>query len=206
MLKLLLLFAHLLGTSLALGAIVATDIRLLRRLADDRVRIAPPNPFVMRLITIALTVLYLTGGALVALGLLDDPTYVSGNPKLQAKLILVALLSINALVLHHYTFPGLARGRRVARWKVGDFMRVALPVALSNCLWMYCAFLGIARPWSRTVSMGFVLGTAGWLFVAALAGVTAILVIAAQDRTDAEPGWIDALKRRIDALATALHI
>lgn len=203
MLKLLLLFAHLLGTSLALGAIVATDIRLLRKLADDRVRIAPPNPFVMRLITLALLVLYVTGAAMVALGLVDNPEYLS-NPKLQAKLLLVAVLSVNALVLHHYTFPGLARGRRVARWKVGDFIRVALPVSLSNCLWMYCAFLGIARPWNHAVSLGFVLGTAAWLCALTLAVVTTILVIAAQDRTDAEPGWIDGLKRQLGALATAL--
>ena len=205
MLKLLLLFAHLLGTSLALGAIVATDIRLLRRLADERVRIAPPNPYVMRLITLALLILYATGAALLWLGLSEQGDYLS-NPKLQAKLILVALLSLNALVLHRYTFPGLARGRRVARWKVRDFMRVAVPVALSNCLWMYCAFLGIARPWNYTVSIGFVLGTALWLFAATLAGVTTLLVIAAQDRTGAAPGWIDALKRRLGALATALHI
>ena len=203
MLKLLLLFAHLLGTSLALGAIVATDIRLLRKLADERVRIAPPNPFVMRLITLALLALYVTGAAMVALGLAADPEYLS-NTKLQAKLLLVAALSVNALVLHHYTFPGLARGRRVARWKIGDFMRVALPVSLSNCLWMYCAFLGIARPWNHAVSLGFVLGTAAWLSALTLAAVTAILVIAAQDRTDAEPGWIDGLKRQLGALATAL--
>lgn len=206
MFKLLLLFAHLLGTSLALGAIVATDIRLLRRLADDRVRIAPPNPYVMRLITIALMVLIATGGALITLGIAEDPSYLSGNPKLQGKLVLVALLTINAFVLHRYTFPGLARGRRVARWKPRDFLRVAVPVALSNCLWLYCAFLGIARPWSGTVSIDFVLGTALWLFGAALIGVTAVLMIAAQDRTHAEPGWIDVLKRRIDALATALRI
>ncbi len=204
MLKLLLLFAHLLGTSLALGAIVATDIRLLRRLADDRVRIAPPNPYVMRLITLALLLLYTTGSAMLALGLSENPDYLS-NPKLQAKLVLVAVLTINALVLHHATFPGLARGRRVARWKPRDFLRVAVPVALSNCLWMYCAFLGIARPWNHTVSVGFVLGTALWLFAAALAGVTAILVIAAQDRTGTEPGWIDTLKRRLGALANALR-
>lgn len=204
--KLLLLFAHLLGTSLALGAIVATDIRLLRRLADDRVRIAPPNPFVMRLITLALAVLFVTGAAMIGLGLLDDPAYLSGNPKLQAKLVLVAVLAINALVLHHYTFPGLARGRRVARWKPRDFLRVAVPVSVSNCLWMYVAFLGIARPWSHTVTMEFVFGTALWLLAATLAGVTTILVIAAQDRTHAEPGWIDGLKRRLDAVATALHI
>ena len=202
--KLLLLFAHLLGTSLALGAIVATDIRLLGKLADERVRIAPPNPFVMRLITLALGVLYATGTALVVLGLIADPDYLA-NPKLQAKLILVVLLSINALVLHRYTFPGLARGRRVARWKLRDFLRVAVPVSLSNCLWMYCAFLGIARPWNNTVSLGFVLGTAGWLFAAALAGITTLLALAAQDRTDTEPGWIDGLKRQLGALATALR-
>ena len=205
MFKLLLLFAHLLGTSLALGAIVATDIRLLRRLADDRVRIAPPNPFVMRLITVALLLLYATGTAMIALGVTGDPDYLSNNPKLQAKLVLIALLTVNALVLHRYTFPGLARGRRVARWKVGDFMRVAVPVSLSNCLWMYCAFLGIARPWNHSASFGFVLGTGAWLFAATLAAVTTILVVAAQDRTDAEPGWIDVLKRQLGAVATALR-
>ena len=205
MLKLLLLFAHLLGTSMALGAIVATDIRLLGKLADNRVRIAPPNPFVMRLISLALLVLYTTGAALLAVCVADDPNYLA-NPKMQAKLLLVALLSVNALVLHHITFPGLARGRRVARWKPVDFMRVALPVSLSNCLWMYCAFLGIARPWNHAVSLGFVLGTAAWLFALTLVGVTAILMVAAQDRTDAEPGRIDALKRQLGALASALRV
>ena len=204
MVKLLLLFAHLLGTSLALGAIVATDIRLLGKLADHRVRIAPPNPFVMRLITVALMVLYATGTALVLLGLNDDPAYLD-NPKLQAKLILVAVLSLNAMVLHRYTFPGLARGRRVARWKWQDFMRVAVPVSLSNCLWMYCAFLGIARPWNHDTSLGFVLGTALWLFAATLAGIAVVLAVAAQDRTDTTPGWIDAVKRQLGALATALR-
>ncbi len=205
MFTLLLLFAHLLGTSLALGAIVATDIRLLRRLADDRVRIAPPNPYVMRLIALALLVLFVTGSALLLIGIGERPDYLSANPKLQAKLILVAVLAINALVLHRFTFPGLARGRRVARWKVLDFLRVAIPVALSNCLWMYCAFLGIARPWSYGTSLEFVLGTALWLCAATLAIVTSLLVIAAQDRTGADPGWIDALKRQLGALAAALR-
>jgi hypothetical protein len=202
--KLLLLFTHLLGTSLALGAIVATDIRLLRRLADDRVRIAPPNPYVMRLITLAMVVLCTSGAALVGLGMADNPEYLA-NAKLQGKLVLVAVLALNALVLHHVTFPGLARGRRVARWKLRDFLRVAVPVALSNCLWMYCAFLGIARPWNFNVTLGFVLGTAAWLFAATLAAITAVLVVAAQDRTDAAPGWIDALKRQLGVLATVLR-
>ncbi len=203
MIKLLLLFAHLLGTSMALGAIVATDIRLLGKLADDRVRIAPPNPFVMRLIALSLAVLYVTGAALVGLGQLADPDYLS-NPKLLAKLVLVLILSVNALVLHRYTFPGLARGRRVARWKTSDFLRVAVPVSISNCLWMFCAFLGIARPWNHTVSFSFVLITATALWLVVLVGIAAILMVAAQDRTGLEPNWIDALKRHLGALAARL--
>jgi hypothetical protein len=203
--KLIILFAHLLGTSLALGAIVATDIRLLGRLAQTRVRIAPPNPFVMRLISLALALLYLTGGCLVWLGWSADPAYLS-NPKLQGKLILVLLLSLNALVLHRITFPGLAGARRVARWKARDFVRVAVPVALSNALWMYCAFLGIARPWNHTVSLSFVLGTAAAVFGVTLLGVCALLAVAAQDRTGRAAGRIDAMKRQMAWLAGAMRV
>jgi hypothetical protein len=32
-----------------------------------------------------------------------------------------------------------------------------MPVALSNCLWMFCAFLGIARPWNDSMPMRDVL-------------------------------------------------
>jgi hypothetical protein len=205
MFKLIVLFAHLLATCLALGSIMATDLRLLGRLAQARVRMAAPSPFVMRLISLALALLYLTGGCLMWLGWRADPASLS-NPKLQGKLLLVLLLSMNALVLHRVTFPGLARGRRVARWKCRDFMNVALPVALSNALWMYCAFLGIARPWNHTVSLGFVLGTAAALFGATLAGVCALLAFAAQDRTGREPGRIDALKRQMAWLAGALRV
>ena len=202
---LLVLFAHLLGTCVALGAIVATDLRLLGRLAQTRVRIAPPNPFVMRLISVALAVLYLSGACLVWIGWSADAAYLD-NPKLQGKLILVLLLSLNALVLHHITFPGLARGRRVARWKPRDFVRVAVPVALSNALWMYCAFLGIARPWNHTVSLEFVLSAAAAVFGMALAGVSLLLGVAAQDRTGRAPGRIDAMKRHMAWLAGALRV
>lgn len=179
-LKLLLVFAHLLGTSLALGAIMTADIRLLRRLAGGCTRIAAPQAFLKSMITAAFLVLCATGGALIVLGLQSDPTYLSGNPKLQAKLMLVAALAANALVLHYSTFPAIARSPCVVQWKFVDFTRIVLPVALSNSLWMYCAFLGIARAWNQTISLGFVLGCAAWLFAAMLTGITAVLLVAAR--------------------------
>ena len=75
----------------------------------------PPNPFVARIVMLALLLLYVTGGAIVVQGLGERPDYLD-NPKLQAKIGLVVLLTLNAFVLHHVTFPRLARGRRVPRW------------------------------------------------------------------------------------------
>jgi hypothetical protein len=66
MLHLALVFVHFLAAALALGAIVATDLRLLSKLAQDRVRIAPPNAFVSRIVVVSLVVLCATGAAIVA--------------------------------------------------------------------------------------------------------------------------------------------
>ncbi len=76
----LLVFAHLLAASMALGAIVATDLRLLSKLAQDRTRIAPPNEFVTRIVMVALLVLYATGGALVWQGVLEHAPTTSPIP------------------------------------------------------------------------------------------------------------------------------
>src|SRR5689334_1528317 len=167
MLYLMLVFGHLLATSMALGAIVATDLRMLSKLAQDRVRIPPPNEFVARLVTIALVLLYLTGAGMLW-SKSGDRDWL--NPKLQGKLLLVLLLTFNAVVLHRWTFPRLARGRSVGRWHVADWAVVVMPVALSNCLWMFCAFLGIARPWNESMPVRDVLVIAATLYAIALVG------------------------------------
>lgn len=173
----ILVFLHLLAAAMALGAIVATDLRLLAKLSQDRVRIAPPNAFVARIVMLALGLLYLTGAGIVWQELQVRPDYLD-NPKLQAKLLMVVLLTLNAFVLHRITFPRLSRGRRVARWHAADWVAVAVPVALSNFLWMFVAFLGIARPWNDTMPLRDILEIAAGLYVVAQLGVVAILAVA----------------------------
>jgi hypothetical protein len=205
MLKLFILFAHLLSTCLALGTILITDIRLLRELAGNRVSIAPPDPFIMRLMSISLVLLYITGGGLLTVGALDNPAYLS-NPKLQGKLLLVVALTLNAGILHYITFPRLAKYEWVANWRFKEFMIVAIPVALSNSLWLFCAFLGIARQWNNTVSIDFVLSTAFWLFLTAFSVVGATLSFAAIERRTNKRGMLRTVKRTLGACASALKI
>ena len=201
MLHMLLVFGHLLAASMALGAIVATDLRLLSKLSQDKVRIAPPNPFVARIVMLALLLLYVTGGAIVIQGVADSPDYLD-NPKLLVKIGLVVLLTLNAFVLHHVTFPRLARGRRVPRWTIVDWIVVAVPVATSNFLWMFCAFLGIARAWSYTTPARDILEIAAALFLMVQFGVVIILAMAGRSVQPDHRGWADRLARSLAAVGS----
>ena len=192
---LLTVYIHLIATCMAIGVIVMTDMRLLAKLGGDRVTIPPPERFESRMILVATATLVLTGTALVAMGLAADPRYLD-NPKLQAKLVLVSLLCLNGFALHYVTFPRLARARTVASWSLRDLLAVAVPVSLSNSLWMYCAFLGIARPWDFSVPIGEVLGVAAVLFMVALSTVLIGLRVAARGDPRHETDWVDSVKAR----------
>jgi len=197
MLKLLVLFAHLLGVCLAIGTIALTDLRLLARVTGYRVVIARPTRFETRIVAVALALLYLSGAALLSLGAADDPRYLS-NPKLQAKLLLVALLTANAVALHRWVFPILERSHPVSRWSRRARLTVALFVGLSNSLWMYCAFLGIARPWNHTVPLWQVLGGAVLPWAAFAGAVVALLWFAARDEPRGD--WVDSMKSTLSGL------
>src|SRR4029079_10164956 len=113
----------------------------------------------------------------------EHPDYLA-NPKLQAKLALVVLLTTNAFVLHRLTFPRLARGRRVARWHASDWIAVGIPVGVSNFLWMFVAFLGVARAWNDTMPFGDVMAVAAVGYGGAHGVVCAIL---AEGASGADP-------------------
>ncbi|MDO9435679.1 hypothetical protein [Hydrogenophaga sp.] len=192
----LLVFTHLIATCAAIGTIVLTDLRLIARAMGYRVVIPPPERLETRIVTVALMVLYLTGVALVAAGVQGASDYLT-NPKLQAKLALVVLLTLNAFILHLWVFPILGRARTVSRWKRRDRLVVAASVSLSNSLWFYCAFLGVARLWNGTVSLGFVLLVALMVWAVTLLMAHVLLVVASRDAPQVRPDWIDSMKASI---------
>lgn len=194
--KLLLTYTHLMATCLALGLIITTDLRLLAKMARYRCIIRPPRRFETQVISTALIVLCASGAGFVATGLSASPDYLD-NPKLQAKMLLVAILCVNAFVLHRVTFPRLARPHRVSTWTMRDHLSVVLPVALSNTLWLYCAFLGVARAWNHTRSVAEVLLPVAALYGLAAGGIFMALRVAARDEPQTPPDWIDSMKARL---------
>lgn len=192
-LAMILVYLHLIATCAAIGTIVITDLRLLAKVLDYRVVIPAPQRFETITIGVALVGLYVTGGALIILGLADRADYLA-NGKLQGKLVLVVLLTANAFVLHHWVFPILQRSRPVSAWTRGNWLTVALAVSLSNSAWFFAAFLGIARPLNYVVTPGFVLLLALMAWGALFLLVNAVLMLASRDAPKPDPDWIDAVK------------
>lgn len=193
MLKTLIVYIHLLATCIAIGTIVLTDLRLMAKVMGYRVVIPRPERLETTLITAALTVLYLTGALIVLLGLEANPDYLD-NEKLLAKLLLVGLLTANAVMLHKAVFPILGRSRPVSQWSRREWLTVSASVSLSNTVWLFCAFLGVARVWNNSVSMAFVLGVAASIWLVAFLLVNAVLKLAARDAPKPQPDWIDSMK------------
>lgn len=197
MFKLFVVYAHLLGTCLALGMMAMTDLRLLGRIFSYWVVIPPPPPFELRVITSALVLLLVTGAMLVFLGQQENPNYLLGNEKLQGKIVLVAVLCLNALVMHFGVFPHLSTLQPVAKWNKRQRNGVALSVGLSNSLWLFCAFLGIARSWNQGVPIENVLMIGLVLFLTMALVVRGVLHIAACNEPDERNDWICRLSRSL---------
>ncbi len=200
MLKTVLVYFHLIATCAAIGTIVITDLRLAAKALGYKVVIPAPERFETLMISAALTLLYITGATIVYLGVQANPDYLA-NQKLQAKLVLVALLTANAFVLHRRVFPILQRSRPVSRWTRSDWMTVAASVSFSNSLWFFCAFLGVARIWNGTVSLLFVLGVAATAWVLLLVLVNFMLKLASRDEPKPTPDWIDSMKASLSDFA-----
>ena len=166
LLHMLLVFGHLLAASMALGATVATDLRLLSKLSQDKVRIAPPNPFVTRIVMLALLLLYATGGAHRHPGLgerADSPRQPEAAGQDRPASSVLTLERLRA-PLRHLPAPGARpAGRRAGTWSTGSV--VAVPVATLELPLMFTAFLGVARPWSYTTPMRDILEIAAALFL-----------------------------------------
>jgi hypothetical protein len=193
MLKLIVVYLHLLATCAAVGLVLAADLKMLGKIGQrlrsrraggriEPLRLAPPGEFVTGVVAVALGVLLVTGVLLVGFAL-DERADALANGKLLAKMGLVVVLTLNAVALHHVTFPRLARAeglRLRGRAEVAAMAwRIALPVAISTGLWAYCAFLGVARSWNHAVGADEVLAGAAAVVLFLWLALTALLAVAA---------------------------
>ena len=105
----------------------------------------------------ALIALWMSGLTLVLIGYIDNPQEYLMNPKLWAKFTVVAILTLNGILLHYFSFPRVTSRRGLLGLPTLEQILVTLTGALSTVSWLFACYLGIARNWNYTTDYSFVM-------------------------------------------------
>lgn len=158
-----LIFLHLAcliaaGISIAFG-----DYAILRHRPVNRELMLKSS----RAVAWSLLALWVTGLSVIALDMSTTSLILAKAPKLQAKLTVVVILSLNGFLLHRYTLHTLGGSHTPTD---ADVRLAAILGAVSAASWGYAVFLGVARAWTP------ILGYSGFMALYALAVVAGIAV------------------------------
>jgi hypothetical protein len=174
-----LLFLHVIVFALTLAAVLREDLRLVMTRRIDMPRLL----HTARAVSIGLSVLWASGLMLVAIDAATSAGPWWPSAKLQAKLIVVSVLTINGWALHAWVFPRLwGVAVRIDR---GLWPAAALG-ALSSASWVTASFVGVARVVSPWLSL------AGFM---ALYGAVVAVCVALAWTTLRAPGAISVAAR-----------
>lgn len=144
-------FVHLIACCVAIGLVVTSDVAMVRQLlrgnASEKLDTTHLTEL-QRSVALALAALWISGVALVLLDMSDKGLAYLANPKLQAKIAIVCLLTINGVVLHRSVLPLLQKARSVLKLSFSQQMLALFAGSVSGVSWFYAAMLGVGRPLS----------------------------------------------------------
>lgn len=147
-------YVHLIACCVAIGLVFTSDITFVTQLLKGDSRQDPEHLTVLqKTVSVALITLWITGIAIVLLdALLSDWSYFL-NPKIQAKVVIVCLLTLNGMVLHHAVLPALKKAGALLDLAVSQRLLAIFAGSVSAISWFYAAMLGIGRPlnWKYTL-------------------------------------------------------
>ena len=142
-------YVHLLACCVAIGLVLTSDIAMVRDLFKRKTLTEHDNAHMESLqksVVVALIALWVTGTAIIGIDYLEKGMNYFMNPKLQAKVIIVALLTYNGVVLHRLVLPALQKAGSLLNLEFSARMLALFCGSLSAVSWMYAAMLGIGRP------------------------------------------------------------
>ncbi len=142
-------YAHLIACCVAIGLVLISDLDMVKQLIEGN-----PNQRLdarhleglQKTVSRALVVLWITGAALITLDASAKGWGILANPKLQSKIAIVTLLTINGYALHRYVLPLLQTAGSLLKLSFTQRMLAVFAGAVSGVSWFYAAMLGIGRP------------------------------------------------------------
>ena len=146
--RLAIVYVHLIACCVAIGLVLMSDIAMVRNLfmhssgRHDRKHLEDLTKTVM----IALFVLWVTGIAIVSLDVSLDGMRYFTNPKLQAKVMIVSLLTLNGAILHGSVLPALQKAGSLLKLSMTGLAFASFAGSVSGVSCFYAAMLGVVRP------------------------------------------------------------
>jgi hypothetical protein len=189
LIRLGIVYSHLIACCIAIGLVLTNDVamikRLFRRDADTR-QDGKHLAELKSTVFLALSALWVTGIALVWVDASTQGLAYFFNPKLQAKIGIVMLLTLNGFLLHYAVMPALEKAGSLLMLPLNKRLLAMFAGTVSGVSWMYAAMLGVGRPLSWTYSLLELLG-AYPLMIAFGFGTMALLTRIAGNRRS--PQW-----------------
>jgi hypothetical protein len=177
LLRLAVVYVHLIACCVAIGLVFASDAAMVKGLLKGHVSTGHDNDHMTSLqksVASALIFLWISGAALIGIDYLEKGINYFANPKLQAKVIIVLLLTFNGMLLHRYILPALLKAGSLLDLQIGVRMFALFSGALSGVSWLYAAMLGVGRPLAWKYSLSELLMAHPVLIVLGFASMVAL--------------------------------
>ncbi|WP_439860980.1 hypothetical protein [Pseudomonas sp. MBLB4136] len=149
-------YAHLIACCVAIGMVLTSDFAMIKELfkgGNSHLQDSQHMESLQKSVSAALAVLWLSGVAIIWLDISASGLSYLLNPKLQAKITIVMLLTFNGMLLHGVVLPALQKAGSLLKLNFSMRMFALFAGALSGVSWFYAAMLGIGRPLSWKYSL-----------------------------------------------------
>ncbi len=152
------IYAHLIACCVAIGLVLTSDYAMVKQMISGRYDAVHSEKdhfdTLKETVLLALAMLWLTGIGIVLLDYYVKGTEYFHNPKLQAKVLVVLLLTVNGFLLHSAVLPAIKKAGTLVRMETHARTLAVFAGVVSGVSWFYGAMLGVARPLSWKYSLG----------------------------------------------------
>lgn len=196
-------YAHLIACCVAIGMVLTSDVAMIKELfkgKQSHLQNAQHMESLQKTVSGALVILWITGLAIIWVDIGDKGLSYLLNPKLQAKITIVMLLTFNGMLLHSLVLPALQKAGSLLKLEFNMRMFALFAGALSGVSWFYAAMLGVGRPLSWKYSLTEILAAYPLLIIAGFM-VMALLTQWAKNREESDGAPANAYALRNTALA-----
>jgi hypothetical protein len=176
-----LVYLHLIACCVALGLVLKSDaVMVWDMLRGDQAATAAhlrQMDGLKTVVMVALGVLWATGASICALDAIGKGggLHYFANPKLQTKILIVAALTLNGVVLHNLVLPSLQKAGSMLRLRGSQLLTACFAGSVSGVSWLYAAFFGVGRPLSWKYSLLQLTATWPVLIAAGFVGMLALV-------------------------------